>query len=78
MGIAATSNDSYGIGIPASGGSGLFGFGAGGSGAVPNSGVVAHPGLANTGNGGAGKFGGATPIAGAVGGSGYCLISYWS
>jgi hypothetical protein len=34
--------------------------------------------LANTGNGGRGSFGGGTPIVGAAGGSGYCLISYWS
>lgn len=58
---------------------GLYGFGAGGPAGLMRRDGAGLAAQANTGNGGGGAYAqGAILYSGGNGGSGYCLISYWS
>jgi hypothetical protein len=75
LSIRSWSNAGYNI---YSNPTGLYGFGAGG-GTVPGENYAGLNANANTGDGGWGaRDGGTTLRSGGNGGSGYCLVTYWS
>ena len=76
FGVIGTQNGSVAYPMP---GPSLYGFGGGGMPAARNASYNGKSAPANSGMGGSGAGNDAgTTSTGGTGGSGYCLISYWS